>query len=124
MGAVLLLGLRVARVRVIFKLPDEYPIKTTHPLAYVEWFTPFRAIDKASGLYILSPSTRQHQSYAEIVEVNRIVRSCHLIPRARIIDPSWSTSNIADHCPTFFFNPYIDLHMFCMFKLHKYGCIT
>ena len=105
MGAVLLLGLHVAQVHVIFKLPDEYPIKTTHPLAYVEWFTPFCAIDKASGLYILSPSTQQHQPYAEIVEVNHIIRSRHLIPCARIIDPSWSTSNIADCCPTFFFQP-------------------
>lgn len=116
-------GLRVARVRVIFNLPDVYNIKTTHPLAYIEWFTPMRSIDRASGLYILSPSTRQHQPYGEIVELDRIVRSCHLIPRAPMIDPSWNADNIADHCPSFFLNPYIDLHTFCMLRLSKYGCI-
>ena len=68
----------MARVRVIFTLPDMYEIETAHPLAYVEGFTPFRAIDQPSGLYVLSPSTRQHQPYGEIIEVSRLVRSCHL----------------------------------------------
>ena len=118
-----LLGLRVARVRVIFRLPDIYGLKTTHPLAYIEWFTPFRAIDKPSGLYILSPSTRQHQPYGEIIELDRIVRSCHLIPRSRNLDRSWTRDNVADFCNSFYFNSYIDLHMFCMFRLGKRGCV-
>ncbi|KAH9947697.1 hypothetical protein B0H21DRAFT_778363 [Amylocystis lapponica] len=108
-------GLRVAHVRVIFKLPKVFNIETTHPLAYVEWFTPFRAPDKASGLHIVSPSTRMHQPYAEIVEVNRIVRNCHLIPKyGAQRDPLWSAENVTvlDICKSFYVNPYIDLHAF------------
>ncbi|KAH9916126.1 hypothetical protein B0H21DRAFT_703115, partial [Amylocystis lapponica] len=96
-----------------------FNIETTHPLAYVEWFTPFRAPDKASGLHIVSPSTRMHQPYAEIVEVNRIVRNCHLIPKyGAQRDPLWSAENVTvlDICKLFYVNPYIDLHAFCMYK--------
>nr|VWO99818.1 Beta-lactamase (EC [Ganoderma boninense] len=56
-------GLRVARVRAIFKLPTEIDaggLGVFDPLAYVEWFTPFNVVD---------PDT-----------VRDIVRTCHLIP--------------------------------------------
>ena len=105
----------MACVQIIFKLPETYEVETVHPLAYTEWFTLFRAVDQPSGLHILSPSTCQHGSYREIIEVSRIVCSCHLIPRVRTLEESWTTDNIADHCPSFFFNPYIDMHMYCMF---------
>ncbi|KAI6156697.1 hypothetical protein BKA82DRAFT_3933183, partial [Pisolithus tinctorius] len=54
------LGVRVAQVRVIFKLPDyfgNYP----HPLVYVEWFTALHRRDPASSLYIVTRSTCHHR---------------------------------------------------------------
>ena len=56
-------GLRIARVRAIFELPIEYdPVArgVLHPLAYVEWFTPFNAVDPHTGMYIVSHSTRHN----------------------------------------------------------------
>ncbi|KAJ6532815.1 hypothetical protein B0H10DRAFT_1734733, partial [Mycena sp. CBHHK59/15] len=50
-----------------------------HPLAYIEWFTPFNQPDKISGMYILRRSTRAHRRNAAIVSVEHIVRSCHLM---------------------------------------------
>ena len=123
MWQLLLTGLRVACVRVLFQLPYVYRLKTMHPLAYIEWFTPFRSIDKPSGMYVISPSTRQHQLYGEIIEISCIVRSCHLIPCACVLDKSWTQDNVVDLCSSFYFNSYIDMHTFCMVKLGRIGCI-
>ncbi|KAJ6583652.1 hypothetical protein B0H10DRAFT_1675427, partial [Mycena sp. CBHHK59/15] len=74
-------GLRVAQVKVLFKLPDHYPVKaSTTPLAYIEWFTPLRNPDPLDGYYHLSRSTRQQAPYAEIITADRIVRNVMLIP--------------------------------------------
>ncbi|KAI9060152.1 hypothetical protein FKP32DRAFT_1539560, partial [Trametes sanguinea] len=50
------------------------------PLAYVEWFTPFHSVDEVTGMYVVSPSTRQRQRFASIIPLSDIVRTCHLIP--------------------------------------------
>ncbi|KAG6848387.1 hypothetical protein H0H93_000646 [Arthromyces matolae] len=42
-------GLRVAQVHAIFQLPTHYPVKSSIPLAYVEWFTPLRTPDPVTG---------------------------------------------------------------------------
>ncbi|KAJ7127996.1 hypothetical protein C8R44DRAFT_548014, partial [Mycena epipterygia] len=60
-------GLRVAQVKVIFKLPSHYPVKSKVPLAYIEWFTPLRTPDPIDGYYHISRSTRQQKPYAEII---------------------------------------------------------
>ncbi|KAJ7865894.1 hypothetical protein B0H14DRAFT_2182599, partial [Mycena olivaceomarginata] len=52
-------GLRIAQVRIIFQLPTTYPVKSSKPLAYVEWFTPFRTPTKRDGYYHVSRSTRK-----------------------------------------------------------------
>ncbi|KAJ7506471.1 Zn-finger domain-containing protein [Mycena galericulata] len=52
-------GLRVAQIRVIFTLPPQYGTYT-HPLAYIEWFTPFNRPDKTSGMYTIHRSSRAH----------------------------------------------------------------
>ncbi|KAH7904460.1 hypothetical protein BJ138DRAFT_987633, partial [Hygrophoropsis aurantiaca] len=90
-------GLRVAQVCAIFKVPDYFPSheKLRSPLAYIEWFTPIQARDNNSGMFIVSRSTRMHRRHAEIVPINRIVRSCHLIPDfGRHKDPSWHADNV------------------------------
>ncbi|KAF7971986.1 hypothetical protein HWV62_19333 [Athelia sp. TMB] len=119
-------GLRVGQVRVIFKLPDVYRVTTTHPLAYVEWFTPFGAhVHAPSDLHAVTRSTRMHHRYAEIVEVDRIVRNCHLIPKfGRVIDLNWTSDNVIELCKTFYMNHYIDYHFFVMLKARLTGCIS
>ncbi|KAJ6592687.1 hypothetical protein B0H19DRAFT_1204841 [Mycena capillaripes] len=54
-------GLRVAQVRVIFQLPVHYVVKSSQPLAYIEWFTPLRAPNQLDGYYHVSRSTRIFQ---------------------------------------------------------------
>lgn len=114
-------GLRIARVRVLFSLPSVYRIHAQQPLAYIEWFTPFSAPDPISGLYTVKPSTRNRHVYGEIIEVDRIVRNCYLMPKfGRHKDTSWTSDNVADRCAAFHPSPYSDIHMFCIFKLdHK-----
>ncbi|KAJ7495100.1 hypothetical protein FB451DRAFT_999355, partial [Mycena latifolia] len=53
-------GLRIAQVRAIFMLPPQYGTYP-HPLAYIEWFTPFNQPDKTSGMYTVHRSSRAHR---------------------------------------------------------------
>ncbi|KAF8179501.1 hypothetical protein K438DRAFT_1532570, partial [Mycena galopus ATCC 62051] len=65
-------------------LPPAYRVKTSQPLAYIEWFTLLRTPDKIDGYYHISRSTRrvrgQDGPYAEIIPIDRIVRNAMLIP--------------------------------------------
>ncbi|KAG2151520.1 hypothetical protein DEU56DRAFT_688354, partial [Suillus clintonianus] len=51
------------------------------PLAYVEWFTPFREPDESSGLRLISRSTRHLRRNSAVIHVDEIIRPCHLIPK-------------------------------------------
>ena len=76
-----LVGLCVARVRAIFRLPEVYGNRLgKHPLAYVEWFTPLRQLDPDTGMFKVSISTRNHHRRTSIIPITQIVRSCHLLP--------------------------------------------
>ncbi|KAJ7246428.1 hypothetical protein C8J57DRAFT_1081604 [Mycena rebaudengoi] len=113
-------GLRVAHVMVLFDLPAVYKLSTVHPLAYVEWYTSFSTPDPISGLLTVKPSTRNNHVYGEVIEVVRIVRNCHLLPKyGRCKDPTWTTENITDRCKAFFPSPYSDIHSFCLFRVGK-----
>ncbi|KAE9386962.1 hypothetical protein BT96DRAFT_1026018 [Gymnopus androsaceus JB14] len=106
-------GIRVAHVRVLFTLPRIYGLSIETPLAYVEWFTPFSTCHSSSGLYSLSRSTRMRHVYGEIVDAGRIIRNCYLSPNfGRVKNPSWTSINVVDDCKMFFFDPYVDLHLF------------
>lgn len=113
-------GLRVAHVKVLFKLPGIYGLHTAHPLAYVEWYTPFGVPDPVTGLFTIRRSTRNNHVYGEIIGVDRIVRNCHLLPKyGRKKDTTWTTVNVVERCPAFFPNPYSDTHSFCLFRVGK-----
>lgn len=115
--ATALQGLQVGHVRVIFALPLHFRVFSLHPLAYVEWCTPFRASDPTNGLFSVSHSTRMGHPNAEVMPINRIVRSCHLIPLyGRAKDPQWTSENVRDLCRTFLVNAYFDVHSFTLFK--------
>ena len=106
-------GLRVADIRVIFKLPTQLG-KFSEPLAYVHWFKPFRTWDTQLGMFKLSRSTRQHRPSASIIRINKIVQTCHLIPKfgPGAVPREWFTGNVLNHASDFFFNRYLDLYLF------------
>ncbi|KAJ6527329.1 hypothetical protein DFH09DRAFT_1328133 [Mycena vulgaris] len=104
-------GLRVAQVKVIFKLPSHYPVKSTVPLAYIEWLTPLRTPDALDGYYHLTRSTRQHGPYAEVITADRIVRNAMLIPQ------KWG------HDRTYLLNSHSEGHAFCLYKLGYKDCL-
>ena len=106
------LGLRVARVRVIFHLPPQFG-SFHHPLAYIEWFTPFGHPDAHTGMHITSRSTRQHRRNAAVISVDKIVYGCHLIGKcSRHINREWTADNVLDLASHFYLNPYIHVDMF------------
>ncbi|KAJ7155095.1 hypothetical protein C8R46DRAFT_1296282 [Mycena filopes] len=98
-------GFRVAQIKAIFQLPNHYPVQSSVPLAYLEWFTPLRTPDALDGYYHLTRSTRQHRPYAEIITVDRIVRNAMLIPR------KWGEDK------SYLLNSHSDSHAFCLYKL-------
>ncbi|KIN96960.1 hypothetical protein M404DRAFT_161760, partial [Pisolithus tinctorius Marx 270] len=105
-------SVQVAQVRVIFKLPDYFG-NYLHPLIYVEWFTALHHHDPASGLYIVTRSTRHHHPNVAIISADRIVHVCHLQAQCmKEINADWSVDNVLDRAATFYVNSYIDLDMF------------
>ncbi|TFK45442.1 hypothetical protein OE88DRAFT_1649304 [Heliocybe sulcata] len=112
-------GLRVAQVRVIFKLPGELGgTNEQEPLAYVHWFRPLQSIDPVGNMFKLVRSTRQSRPNASIIPVSAIVRTCHLAPRfgTAAVMESWAT----DDRNEFLLNKYIDHSMFEMLRHHAY----
>ena len=117
-------GLCIAHVSVLFKLPKVYRLTTVHPLAYIEWYAPFGTLDAEMGMFIVKPSTQSHHVHGEVIEINWIVRSMHLLPKyGRKVNPGWTSQNVADHCQAFFTSPYSDIHMFCLLKLDMKSAI-
>ncbi|KAH9853324.1 hypothetical protein C2E23DRAFT_868160 [Lenzites betulinus] len=115
-------SLCVARVHVIFNLPQQYDARllgVTGPLAYVEWFTPFHALNTTTGMYVVSPSTRQCQRNTSVIPLAHIVCTCHLIPCwGRQIQCRVVAGDVLDNVDTkFFVNPYLRHHNFVLFRL-------
>ncbi|KAF8999512.1 hypothetical protein BDQ17DRAFT_1328249 [Cyathus striatus] len=66
-------GLRVAQVRLIFNIPEEYG-SYAHPLAYVHWFKPFQANPvKVLDMFQVSLSTNMHVQHAEVISIMDII---------------------------------------------------
>ncbi|KAJ7160367.1 hypothetical protein C8R46DRAFT_1286061 [Mycena filopes] len=108
-------GLRIAQVKVIFQLPTHYLAKSPQPLAYVEWFTPFRAPNAVDGYYHVNRSTRKISGrdgpYAEVIPIDRIIRNAMLVPLTFNQDSKFRV------------NSHIDGHAFCLFKLGLRDCL-
>ncbi|OSX64522.1 hypothetical protein POSPLADRAFT_1032849 [Postia placenta MAD-698-R-SB12] len=106
-------GLRVAHVRVIFALAHHYPLHTDQPLVYVEWFTPFGRVDASSGLYVVSPSSRMHRPYGEVITIGRIVRNCHLLPSfGKAVDSRWTVQTVTEE----YMETGLSAHRMCIGK--------
>ena len=65
-------GIRVAQIRVIFKLPDEFG-RYPSPLAYVHWFKPLRAPVPNLDFYSVSFSSANHCQRASVIPVTDII---------------------------------------------------
>ncbi|TBU22112.1 hypothetical protein BD311DRAFT_826016 [Dichomitus squalens] len=111
--------LKVARVRIVFKIPerglqDLFPHiahdKRPQHLAYVELFTDLDTKCIDHGLYKISPASNgQGQRLAVIIPVEDIERSCHLIPHFGPVAPREGTShNVLDKCTTLYLNSFAD----------------
>ncbi|KDQ60020.1 hypothetical protein JAAARDRAFT_125538, partial [Jaapia argillacea MUCL 33604] len=105
-------GLRIAQVHAIFQLPPQFG-SFPHPLVYVECFTLFHAPDPATGMIILTQSTRNHHQNTVVISVDRIIRSCHLMGKSTgNIDPRRTTNNTLEVASQFYFNRYISVDLF------------
>ncbi|KAJ7495743.1 hypothetical protein B0H11DRAFT_1910488 [Mycena galericulata] len=109
-------GLSVARIRVIFRLPEDhgnYP----EPLAYIDWYKPLKPPVPDIGMHEISLSSRNHRQNSSIIPISDIFRSCHLIPVfGRAINPTWTSDQVLDQCKLFYLNPYLRHHDFYLFR--------
>ncbi|KAH9953771.1 hypothetical protein BGW80DRAFT_1191841 [Lactifluus volemus] len=117
-------GLQVAQVRLIFDLPEHLrQPQIPHRLAYIEWFTQFRGPHPDSRLYSVKHASRNRCPAVEVIPVERIARSCHLIPHFNTHCPrSWTSQDVLEVAETFYYNPYISLSEFC--RYHSIGRLS
>ena len=109
-------GLRVAQVRVIFKIPEEHCVtlfgKDSTPmghLAYVEWFSVPKPQDRDqhSRMYRIKRSQTDGVRHTAIVKVDSLIRSCQLFPRfGPEADRAWFPENVLDLCSEFYINNF------------------
>ncbi|KAI6027998.1 hypothetical protein BKA83DRAFT_4462563 [Pisolithus microcarpus] len=94
---------RIAQVRVIFKLPDHLGTHP-HPLAYVEWFTALHRRDPVTGLYVVTRSTRNRHPNVLVVSIDRFASGGSSM--------DWTSDNVLEKASSFQVNSYIDLDTF------------
>ena len=89
-------------------------------LAYVEWFTPFRAPHPDSGLFPVSRASRNNGPVSEIILLNSNVSSCYLIPRfgTKYLPAKWESDTVLEECKSFFLNKYLYIQTFLDLEQH------
>lgn len=112
----------MAEVRVIFRLPPHLALYP-HPLAYVHWFKPLRALDDNINMFHFSRSTRNHVPNGAVVPVTDIIQPCHLVPKfpSGPLEPRWLRGDSMDAADSFFLNRYINLRTFEQYRVHGHG---
>jgi hypothetical protein len=126
----LLIGTRIARVRLIFKIPSvmqtgrntAFPTPSylpRFPLAYVEWFTPpkLSASDQRSHnmLSVSKAFDRDGKPAWSIIPLTNIRQSCMLIPhfgKYSITHGNWVSDHIIDAVDTFVVNNWQSLYSY------------
>ena len=87
------------------------------PLAYVKWFTPLGLPESTTGMHVVKRSTRHHKRNLEIISINDIICSCHLMAKCGTqVDKSFTTDNVLEKATQFYLNPYIDVDTFSQVK--------
>ena len=112
----ILQGLAIARIRLIFRLPDDFgPFK--HPLAYVDWFKPLRDPGLITGMHSVSLSSQGGGQRASIISLTEIERTCHLSPLFGLaVDPTWESDTVLNLAASFHLNPYLRHHDFFLLR--------
>ena len=108
----------------IFALPEH--LRHSHlpnKLAYVEWFTPFRAPHSDSGFFPVTRASRNNGPLSEIIPLDSIVSSCHLIPRfgTKYHPAKWNSDSVLEECKSFFLNKHLNIRFF--FDLERHLCV-
>ncbi|KIP01396.1 hypothetical protein PHLGIDRAFT_59825, partial [Phlebiopsis gigantea 11061_1 CR5-6] len=69
--------------------------RLSHPLVYIEWYTPFTSVNRTTQMYVLQRSTRAGQPNATIVTADRIVAFVHLAGKCgKEISKDWKSHNV------------------------------
>lgn len=115
-------GYRVARIRVVFSLPDSSlevlfndGIEVTQHLVFVEWFSAFVNPERIHGLFKIRPlkNLGDGSPVTEVIPLDNVRRSVHLYPQFGPFAPvEWTSSTVLDKCDTFFVNTFTDRHMY------------
>jgi hypothetical protein len=114
-----------AQVRIIFDLPQKFlqqhSDSRTH-LAYIEWFWPFRQPDLTTEMFIVTRASHDGQPVAGIISLDRIIGTCHLIPRFGTgVNNSWTHRNVMVKCKRFYLNPWINMRTFYLLRRTWYN---
>ena len=78
---------------------------------YVEWFTPFHAPHFDLGLFSIAHASRNNGPVSEIIPLDFIISSCHLISRfgTKYHPTKWGSNTVLEECKSFFLNKYINI---------------
>ncbi|KAG8919803.1 hypothetical protein FRC02_001369 [Tulasnella sp. 418] len=119
-------GLRVAQVRVVFKVPHEICMAYLGPheahwpgyLVYMEWFSRLKQSperDHRMFRVTQEQEDRERPEGAAVIDITSIVRSCHLIPQFFYDSPvskspakNWTSQNVLEECTSFFLNNFLN----------------
>lgn len=112
----ILLGTRIAWLKVIFKLPDMLygtmpapPQWPKEPLAYVEWYSKLKGQAKNDhNMYLVTVAQKRANNLpaADIISLSSIRQSCQLVPcfGSEDVSSDWTNGNVLDMCSRFLLN--------------------
>jgi len=115
------IGMRVARLRLIFKVSEVYERAlfgddSPGALAFIEWFTPPpRQTDPVNGMHMVTRCRNiQGEPECAIVELVDVRRACHLMPKfgRQDVARAITSESILDNFDDFFLNKWIDKDMY------------
>ncbi|KAK0451956.1 Zn-finger domain-containing protein [Desarmillaria tabescens] len=100
--------------RAIFKLPEHLRASCLPVvLTYVKWFTSFNWLHPDTKMYSVSHSLQYWEHVPQVIPVDNIVGSCHLLPKfGMAVNREWSSATILEQCKSFSLNRFIMLGEF------------
>lgn len=120
-----LLGTRIGRVRVLFRLPKQIHGRPSpsawpeDPLAYIEWFTkPKPAAEDNHEMYAISkaPKRADGRVTTSIIPLSNIRQTCQLFPvfprKGKPVDSSQTSDTVLDQCSSFLVNNWGSMYAY------------
>ena len=106
---IIIAGLHIAQVHAIFDLLLQF-CQLPHLLAYIKWFMTLGQLNLVTGMYSIQHSKCHYHPNAEIVVVDQIVCSAHLMGKSgQELNCNWMMSNVMEKAEVFWVNSYIDM---------------